>query len=118
MWSVLEPLRNQTGCHLFTACRPERPVEAYRIDFADPRALDYVPGWRLYAGLEGRHAVRPGWSMALDTVHQELAQKIDGYTTISGIAGRRDLEPAAVNLIKELWHTDFIVIGTEGIPPA
>lgn len=116
MWSTLEPLRNQIGCHLFTACHPERPVEAYRIDFSDPRALDFVSGWRLWAGLEGRYAVRPGWSMLLDGTRLELAERIDGFRTIAQIAGHPELEHAALDLIRDLWQMDFVMIGIGGIP--
>ena len=115
MWSVLEPLRNQTGCHLFTACSTERSAEAYRIDFSDPRALDYVPGWRQRTGLDGRHAVRPGWSMLLDATRQEMAERIDGFSTIAQIAGNPELEPVAIDLFADLWRMDFIMIGTGGV---
>lgn len=115
MWSVLEPLRNQTGCHLFTACSPERPIETYRVDFHDPRAVDYVPGWRQRAALEGRYAVRPGWSMHLDTTGREMAERIDGFSTIAQIAGNPELESVALDLFKELWRMDFIMIGTGGV---
>ena len=115
MWSVLEPLRNQSGCHLFTACRPERPATSYRIDFTDLRALDYVPGWRLHAGRDSGHAVKPGWSMPLDTTQRELAEKIDGFSTIRQIAGNPEFEPATVDLLTELWRMDFVMFGI-GVP--
>ncbi|MGV0992252.1 MAG: class I SAM-dependent methyltransferase [Mycobacterium sp.] len=116
MWSAVEPLRNQSGCHLFTACRPERPIEAYRIDFTEPRALDYVPMWRLHSGLDAGYAVRPGWSTPLDTVQRELAAKVDGHSTIAQIAGHPELEPVAVDLFTNLWRMDFAMIGIGGTP--
>lgn len=115
MWSVMEPLRNQSGCHVFTACQPERPTGAYKVDFTKPAALDYVPGWQLHAGIDKHHAVRPGYSMPLDSGLGELAKRIDGFLSIREIAGQPELESAAVRLVRELWRMDFVVIG---MPPA
>ena len=37
-WGVMERVNHRNGCHFFTACRPERPTETYRVDFATPTA--------------------------------------------------------------------------------
>jgi len=115
MWSVMEPLRNLNACHLFTACRPERNTKNYRIDFSAPQAADYVPMWRLRAGIDGPHAVRPGWAIALEHRHRELALQIDGERSIGEIA-RCCAQPVAdaVEFFKQLWRMDFIAIDLSG----
>lgn len=115
MWSVMEPLRNTYGCHLFTACRRERHTAEYRVDFSAPNAPDYVPLWRLRAGLDGPHAVRPGWAILLSPVHLELAGQIDGDRSIGEIADRC-AQPVAetLELFRQLWRMDFIATDLSG----
>ncbi len=43
MWSVNDRLRTTNGCHYFLACKPERPVQSYRIDFT---TLDCLATYR------------------------------------------------------------------------
>lgn len=115
MWSVMEPLRNLTGCHLFTACRPERPTADYRIDFSSPQAPEYVPLWRLRAGVDGRQAVRPGWAIPLTDRHREMALRVDGERSIREIAGSSTQPVAdAVELFTQLWRLDFIAVDLSG----
>lgn len=116
MWSVMEPLRNLHGCHLFTACRPERPVANYRVDFSAANAPDYVPVWRLNAGLDGHQAFRPGWSIPLSPGNLELARQIDGELSITEIAGRC-AQPVgdALEVFKQLRRMDFTAVDLSGI---
>jgi SAM-dependent methyltransferase len=111
MWSVMDSLRNQSGRHLFTACRPERPAAAYRIDFAAPAAADFRPAWRPRAGLDSGYAVRPGWTVPLEPLGLTLAQEVDGEKSIRRIAdsGAQSVTDA-IELFKQLWRMDFIAI--------
>ncbi len=126
MWSVMERLRNQHGCHLFTACRPERPAVSYRIDFHGGQELRYTPLWRTAAGLDGQDFVRPGWRITLAPAHAVLAGMIDGERSIGdiaaaaalsgdiGYADRAAAERAAVELFEGLWRMDFVAIDLGG----
>jgi hypothetical protein len=60
-WAVMERINHRTGCHFFTACRPQRPSETYRIDFTSDRWLDAVLFFHYRCGLEGEKISRPGW---------------------------------------------------------
>ena len=42
-WAVMEQINFRNGCHFFTACKADRPESTYKIDFAQPQALDYIP---------------------------------------------------------------------------
>lgn len=122
MWSVMERLRNQNGCHFFTACRADRPTTNYRIDFQGPDALDYVPLWRYRAGINGQNVYRAGWSVQMDPTHLAFGQYVDGERSIrqiaervaqSGLIGGADqaeLQYIALELFEQLWRTDFLAI--------
>ena len=121
MWSVMERLRNQSGCHFFTACRPERDPAGYRIDFAGPGVGDFVPLWRLHAGVDGQNVFRHRWSLALDPAQLVLARQVDGERTIDQIAARvadggtggaapDDPQRAAAELFEQLWRMDFLAV--------
>ncbi|MGV1005069.1 MAG: class I SAM-dependent methyltransferase [Candidatus Nanopelagicales bacterium] len=126
MWAVMERLRNLNGCHFFTACKSERPTSHYRIDFSAGNALDYVPLWRLNAGINGDSIFRPGWTIQLDPTHLAFGQHVDGDRTIreiatrvaqSGVIGRADqaeLELIALELFEQLWRMDFLAIDLTG----
>jgi SAM-dependent methyltransferase len=122
MWSVMERLRNQTACHYFTACRPERPQASYRIDFWAAGALDYIPLWRARAGIDGDKLFRPTWSVQpVDPTHRVIAEQIDGDLSIRQIVARvaqsgavgsdqAALEQIALELFDQLWRLDFLAI--------
>ena len=122
MWSVMERLRNLSGCHVFTACRPERSTKTYRIDFRATNALEYVPLWRHHAGLDGEIAYRHGWTIQLDTTHLALAQQIDGERSIREVVQRvaqggsingldqGELQAIALEFFEQLWRMDFLAI--------
>ena len=88
IWSVMERINTQNGCHFFTACRPEREPSSYRIDFSAADALDYVPLLRLRCGVSGNEIYRPGWRIRLDPTHLAFAQQVDGDRSIREIAAR------------------------------
>jgi hypothetical protein len=117
----MERVNHRNACHFFTACRPERPSETYRIDFTTNRWLDAVPFFRYRCGLDGENISRPGWSTALSPEQLALVRLVDGRRTIHEItaaatdlakAGRgpADLERFARNLFTSLVNHDFIAI--------
>lgn len=121
MWSVMERLHNLNGCHMFLACRPERPQAGYRIDFTAADALDYVPLWRAGAGIDGDNFVRIGWTITLTPGQLAIAREIDGRRTIRDIAARIaqstlggpdhiGTQRAALELFRGLWQMDFVAI--------
>ncbi len=122
MWSVMERLNTLNGCHFFTACRPDRDVDTYRIDFSAPAALDYVPLWRAQAGIDGGEIFRHGWTFAPEPTHFVFAREVDGQRSIrdivaavlqSGVikgAGQADLERIALGLFEQLWGSDFLAV--------
>ncbi|BBZ42928.1 class I SAM-dependent methyltransferase [Mycobacterium parmense] len=122
LWSVMERIQTSNGCHFFMASRPERPRESYQIDFATPRALDYVPVFRLRCGLSGTEIVRPDWSMTLGSTQMPFVEQVDGRRTIGEIAqliarqgsrraGVADVETFACKLFQSLWRLDFVAMG-------
>lgn len=125
IWSVMERINTQNGCHFFTACRPEREPSSYRIDFSAADALYYVPLLRLRCGVSGNEIYRPGWRIRLDPTHLAFAQQVDGDRSIREIAARvaqsgvlptdqSELEYIGLELFEGLWRTDFIAIDVGG----
>lgn len=126
-WTIMERVRTLNACHFFLATRPERKVDTYKIDFASPKALDYVPLMRLRCGVIGDEVFRPGWRIRLDPTHLAFAQQVDGERTIrqiaarvaqSGVLGRVDeaeLEYIGLELFEGLWRNDFIAIDLSGL---
>lgn len=121
IWSVMERINTQNGCHFFTASRPDRDPSTYRIDFSAGRALDFVPMLRLRCGVSGNEIFRPGWRIRLDPTHLAFAQQVDGDRSIREIAARvaqsgvlaadqSELEYIGLELFEGLWRTDFISI--------
>ena len=132
MWSVMERLGSLNSTHLFTVCRPERPVGSYRIDFTSPEAVGYVPLWRAYAGINRESITRvglPGIQPSPDLrAHAEL---VDGERSIRQIAAAvargavdddtgapprgTDLEQHALALFDQLWRMDFIAVDLSAV---
>lgn len=111
MWSVMDSLRNQSGRHLFMACRRERAERSYRIDFSAARAADYVPQGRPNAAISGPMIVRPGCSILLEPSDLAMAREADGERSIRAIAERAGSGVSdAVEFFKQLWRMDFIAI--------
>ena len=119
-WAVMEQVYHFNACHLFMACRPERPEGSYRIDFAGAGARDYVPSWRLQTRLDGETLVRhDGWAITLADTVLAMAQAVDGRRSVREIAARASatqgadaggLERTAVELFAQLWKLDFVCV--------
>jgi hypothetical protein len=121
IWSVMERVNTLNGCHFFLATHADRPTSSYRIDFSAPNALDYVPLFRLRAGISGQDIYRHDWTVCLDPTHLAFAQYINGELSIREIARRvaqsgllssdqSELELIALELFEGLWRFDFIAI--------
>ena len=122
-WSVMERINFRNGCHFFTACRSDRPLESYKIDFSADRALDYVPFFRYRCRLEGNTLFRPNWSMALDHAQVAFMRLVDGHRTIKAIIEEAKQDATAPqqlrntgptigkSLFQLLWQLDFIAFG-------
>ena len=121
-WGVMERVNHRNGCHFFTACRPERPTETYRVDFASDHWLEAVPFFRYRCGLDGETISRPGWSTGLSPEQLALVRLVDGHRTIREIlaagaqsttaSGRSpaNLERFAHALFESLVNRDFLVL--------
>jgi len=121
-WGVMERVNHRNGCHFFTACRPERPTETYRVDFATDLWLEAVPFFRYRCGLDGETISRPGWSTGLSPDQLALVRLVDGRRTIREIlaagaqsttaSGRSpaNLERFAHALFESLVNRDFLVL--------
>jgi SAM-dependent methyltransferase len=121
-WHVMERINARNGCHFFTACRADRPADTYRIDFASPAAVGYVPEFRFRCGLEGTEVFRYDWRMPLDPVQLALVQHVDGRRTIGEIVaaaatsgvlpprGEAELEALGRNVFRSLWQRDFLAM--------
>jgi SAM-dependent methyltransferase len=122
MWSVMERIKTLNACHFFIATHADRPAASYRIDFAAPNALDYVPLLRYRCGVSGEEVFRNNWRIRLDPTHLAFAQQVDGERSIreiaqrvaqSGVLGQAEqaeLEFVGLELFEGLWRTDFIAI--------
>jgi SAM-dependent methyltransferase len=127
VWSVMERVNTLNACHFFLATHADRPTSSYRIDFSAPAALDYVPMFRLKAGITGQEIYRSDWSIRLDPTHLAFAQHINGELSMRRIAQKvaqsgllsadqAELEAIALELFEGLWRFDFIAIdlGAQG----
>ena len=121
-WSIMERTRPNNGCHLFTACRPERAPETYEIDFDSDRHASFIPEFRHRCGLAGTTLSRPDWAIDLDPLGLAFAGRINGWRTIAEIISEvsedhraRDVPPAELpeigrHLLQTLWQMDIIAI--------
>lgn len=121
-WSIMERINFRNACHFFTACRADRPVEHYRIDFTSKKALSYIPTLKYRCALNGQKISRPGWFTNLDVSQLAFAELMDGQRSIGDIAAvvaARGMTPmqsvagceaVATTFFQSLWQTDFIAI--------
>jgi len=129
VWSVMERVHTANGCHFFMACRPERPKEAYTIDFSTADSLDYVPVFRARCGVSDDEAVWPGGRIPLNPAQLAFVRNIDGRRTIREIAKRlaeqnessgvstADLERFGRKLFQSLWRLDFVAVALDSTQP-
>ena len=127
-WSVMERIRTNNGCHYFTACRPERDLETYAINFDSARYISYIPEFRHACGVNGTTLARPDWAFDLDPLGLAFVQRIDGRTTIAEIVTavsedrhlskihHDDLVEIGQRLFQSLWQMDFLAIHLEPVP--
>ena len=126
-WRVMERVNHRNGCHFFTACRSERPLETYRIDGAGDAVLDAIPLFRYRCSLAGDQLMRPGWSMALTPEQVALVRLVDGRRTLGEIVATAATDPAhagrdlaaveelARSLVPALVNRDVLAMA---LPPA
>jgi SAM-dependent methyltransferase len=128
LWSVMERLQTANACHLFIACRPDRPRERYTIDFSTADSLDYVPLLRTRCGVSGTEIFRPDARLGLNQTQLPFVQYVDGGRTIREIAAyvaqrnpssgasAADLEDFGRKLFQSLWRLDFVAMALTGTP--
>lgn len=121
-WSVLERINTQNACHFFVACPAERPVDSYRIDFATPGFLDYVPVLRYQCSVSGSEIGRHDGRMRLEPTQLAFVAHIDGQRSIGEIAAlvarsgllspteTGEIEEFGRVLMQELWQLDFLAM--------
>ena len=120
MWSVIERIKTMNACHVFVACRPERPKGSYTIDFSRREALDYIPLMRFRCGISDGVIFRPDWRTTLSAAQRPFVELVDGHRTIRDIAecviqsgwsptNSVDAdEKYTLTLFQSLWRLDFI----------
>ena len=121
-WSVMERITTTNACHFLLACRPERPVDRYRIDLRSDRASKYIPSYRHHCGVEGDTLVKPGWRETLTGTYPRIASLIDGQRTLGAIADmtvapgedRDEVRTVVLVFLETLWHQDYVALG---LPP-
>jgi SAM-dependent methyltransferase len=119
-WSVMERINTNNACHFFTACRQDRPIESYRINF-DSKAVDYfVPELRYRCTINHDTLKRYNWSTTLSPLECLLLQQVDGQHSIvdiishvSHVGNLAHEDPLALAsfakaFFKRLWQLDFL----------
>lgn len=121
-WSVSERLNGQISRHFFTACRTDRPVDSYRIDFAAKRRTHFIPTFRFRCRLDGDVVSSPGWNEKLGEEPAAILATVDGKRTIADISElvhqRHELQhlsidevqSSVVTLMERLWKRDVLAI--------
>jgi SAM-dependent methyltransferase len=125
-WSLMERLQASTKCHYFVACRPDRPAASYRVDFAHPDFLDYIPIMRAGCGVSGTDVVMPHARMPLSAEQLPFAHLVDGRRPIREIAQRvassgtfapgADLHATARSVFENFWQLDLLAMGRTPSP--
>lgn len=119
MWAAMAQLRRPDR-HLFTACRPQRRPENYRIDFSTPTAADYVPSGRHGVALDNAepncaYLVRTDSTFELEPVQLDMIQAVDGERSIRQIAENTGNGiGSAVSFFAQLWLMDLVAIAIPG----
>jgi SAM-dependent methyltransferase len=128
-WSAMDRLWTNNGCHIFLACRPDRPKEGYTIDFSTRDSLDYVPLMRYNCGLSGADIYGPDWRMGLTPYQLAFVQYVDERRTIreiaacvlkSGVSPHTStvhLEKFARKVFQSLWRLDFLAMALNANSP-
>jgi len=109
-WGVMERINWRNGCHYFTACRPERPLSTYVIDFASPDVARFVPALRHPCAVTEDGIARSDWAVTLDDRQMALVRRMDGTRTLREIAHEFVGLDDARSLFHSLWRLDFISV--------
>ncbi len=119
-WSIMEQIRPRNGCHFFTACKPERALESYSINFDSGRYSSFIPEFRHGCGLDGTTLSRTDWAIDLDPLGLAFARQINGWRSIAEIISEvsndhrvpdvelDDLAEIGRRLFQSLWQMDFV----------
>ena len=119
---VMERLNFRNGCHFFTACRPERYAERYKIDFSTDESVHYIPMLRYRCSVNGNRMSRHNWSLDLSPEQSAVAGLIDGRRSIHEIGEMTTLmrspetsdctltQASVKAFIKGLWELDFLAM--------
>ena len=122
-WSIMERVNPRNACHYFLACRAERFVTSYDIDFSATHVNNYLPSLRFACRLEEQMIHRYDWQLQLDPVQTALVSRADGRTDISHIVqavlneeqfpglDEKQLTHIAVETFQMLWQLDFVAMG-------
>ena len=129
-WSIMQRINASNACHYFLACRPERPVDSYAIDFDSDSALDYVPSFRKACGPHGAAVRRhDGWTRDLTALQASLVERVDGHLSILEIidavlsggafarADRKEVTTLARETFASLWQQDFLAVSLVTLEP-
>ena len=116
----MERTNFSNACHFFLACRPDRSLSSYEIDFASDAVFNLVPSFRYRCGVDGNEVFRPGWKMTLDHTSLVLVRKVNGQKTIKEMLvegsqegpfaahPRKVREKYVRDVFQALWQLDFV----------
>ena len=113
-WTAMERIKTRNACHFLLACKPERPSESYRVDFAGGDPSQIVPSLRWRCRLEQGQLITPQLTIQLSGSEQDLLQRIDGSRRVDELAGEGELS-SAIEIIQRLWLLDALVLA---LPPS
>jgi SAM-dependent methyltransferase len=119
-WSVMERINANNACHFFTACRQDRPIESYHINFDSQTVEHFVPELRYRCTFNNDTLNRYNWSTTLSPLECLLLQQVDGRRSIvdiislvSNVGNLAHEDPLALAsfakaFFKRLWQLDFL----------
>jgi len=126
IWSSMELFNSTLGQHYFCACRSTRPASTYKITFAGPEFMSYIPVLRSQrvaskAGVpEGCITIKraPWPDYVLNPVISALFLQIDGHKSIADcFAGaklalqyQRQREDVCRDAFRYLWRLGYIFL--------
>jgi SAM-dependent methyltransferase len=121
-WAIMERINFNNGCHFFTACRPDRPPQTYKIDFSSDASLQYIASLRYRCELNGQTLSRYNWNTALNETELPFVRAIDGQNTIADIIKEaakanvfathtpKELQTMGKSLLQRLWQLDMLTM--------
>jgi SAM-dependent methyltransferase len=113
-WAAMERIKTRNACHFLLACKPGRPSQSYRLDFAGSNTAKMVPSLRWRCRIDGDQLITPQLSIQLNMGEQTLVQRIDGSRSVSELTGATDLTAASA-IIQRLWLLDALDLA---LPPS